>query len=104
LIDLGVPVALATDLNPGTCYCESMAFIIALACRQMRMTPAEAVVAFTINAAYAIGKGKEVGSLEEGKKADLIVLDTHDYRDLAYRFGTNLVTTVFKAGQRVWPL
>lgn len=104
LIELGVPVALATDLNPGTCYCESMAFIMALACRKMQMTPSEAVVASTINAAYAIGEGKEIGSLKEGKKADLIVLDTHDYRDLAYRFGTNLVTMVFKVGQRVWPL
>ncbi len=98
MIELGVPVALATDLNPGTCYCESMPFIMALACRQMTMTPAEAIVASTINAAHAIGLGREVGSLEVGKKADLLILDVPDYRHLAYRFGTNLVGTVVKAG------
>jgi len=99
MIDAGVAVALATDLNPGTCYCESMPFVIALACRQMGMTPAEAIVAATINAAHAIGLGQEVGSLEPGKKADLLVLDAPDYRHLAYRFGTNLVQVAIKAGQ-----
>lgn len=99
MIELGVPVALATDLNPGTCYCESMPFIMALACRQMSMTPAEAIVASTINAAHAIGLGHEVGSLEVGKKADLLILNLPDYRHLAYRFGTNLVDTVVKAGR-----
>jgi imidazolonepropionase len=99
LIDAGVAVALATDLNPGTCYCESMPFILALACRQMGMTPAEAIAASTINAAHAVGFGHEVGSLEAGKKADLLILDIPDYRHLAYRFGTNLVQTVIKAGR-----
>jgi imidazolonepropionase len=101
MIDMGVAVALATDLNPGTCYCESMPFIMALACRHLRMTPAEAIVASTINAAYAVGLGHEVGSLEAGKKADLLVLDIPDYRHLSYRFGTNLVQTVIKAGRVV---
>lgn len=99
MIDAGVAVALATDLNPGTCYCESMPFVMALACRQMGMTPAEALVASTINAAHAVGLGHEVGSLEAGKKADLLILDIPDYRHLAYRFGTNLVQTVIKAGR-----
>jgi imidazolonepropionase len=99
LIDAGVAVALATDLNPGTCYCESIPLIMALACRQMGMTPAEALVASTVNAAYAVGLGHEVGSLEAGKKADLLILDIPDYRHLAYRFGTNLVQTVIKAGR-----
>jgi imidazolonepropionase len=99
MIDAGVAVALATDLNPGTCYCESMPFVIALACRQMGMTPAETIVASTINAAHAIGLGHEVGSLEPGKKADLLVLDVPDYRHLAYRFGTNLVQVAIKAGR-----
>ena len=99
IIDAGGALALATDLNPGTCWCESMQFIVALACRYMAMTPAEAVVAATINAAYAIGLGDEVGSLEVGKQADIIVLDAPDYRHLAYRFGTNLVEAVIKRGQ-----
>jgi imidazolonepropionase len=99
MIDAGVAVALATDLNPGTCYCESMPFIMALACRQMGMTPAEAIAASTINAAFAIGLGHEVGSLELGKKADLLILDVPDYRHLAYRFGSNPVETVIKAGR-----
>lgn len=101
IIDLGAAVALATDLNPGTCYCESMPFIMALACRYMGMTPAETIVASTINAAHAIALGYEVGSLEIGKKADLLVLDIPDYRHLSYRFGTNLVETVIKAGRVV---
>jgi len=101
MIDAGVAVALATDLNPGTCYCESMPFIMALACRHMGMTPAEAIVASTINAAHAVGLGHEVGSLEVGKKADLLILDSPDYRHLSYRFGSNLVQTVIKAGHVV---
>ena len=101
MIDTGVPVALATDLNPGTCYCESMPFIMALACRQMGMTPAETIVASTINAAHATGVAHNVGSLEAGKKADMLILDVPDYRHLAYRFGTNLVQTVIKAGRIV---
>jgi len=103
MIELGVPVALATDLNPGTCYCEAMPFIMALACRHMGMTPAETIVAATINAAHAIAMGHEVGSLEVGKKADLLILDIPDYRHLVYRFGTNLVERVVKAGRVIRP-
>lgn len=99
LIDQGGALALATDLNPGTCWCESMQFIIALACRTMHLTPAEAICAATLNSAYAIGLGDVVGSLQPGKQADLLVLDVDDYRHLAYRFGTNLVGTVIKKGQ-----
>jgi len=103
IIDSGGALALATDLNPGTCWCESMQFIIALACRFMKMTPAEAVVAATINAAHAVGLGHRVGSLEVGKKADIVVLDAPDYRHLAYRFGVNLVDRVIKSGESVMP-
>jgi imidazolonepropionase len=71
---------------------------MALACRQMGMTPAEAIAASTINAAFAIGLGHLVGSLEVGKKADLLILDIPDYRHLAYRFGSNPMETVVKAG------
>jgi imidazolonepropionase len=94
LIDAGGAVALATDCNPGTCWCESMQLMIALACRTMGMTPAEAISAATINAAHAVGLGAEVGSLEPGKRADLILLDVPSYLHLGYRFGTNLVGTV----------
>ena len=102
ILEAGGALALATDLNPGTCYCESMPFIIALACRTMRLTPAEAIAAATINAAHAIGWGRRVGSLEVGKQADLLILDLPDYRHLAYRFGTNPVEVVIKRGQIAW--
>jgi imidazolonepropionase len=99
LIDGGGAVALATDLNPGTTWCESMQFMIALACRYMKLTPAEAVVAATLNAAYAIGLGHRVGSLEPAKLGDMLILDTDDYRMLGYRYGTNMVRTVIKSGK-----
>ncbi len=99
LIEAGGALALATDLNPGTCYCESMPFIIALACRAMRLTPAEAIVGATLNAAHAIGWGQRVGSLEVGKQADVVILDLADYRHLPYRFGGNPVEVVIKRGQ-----
>ena len=95
-------VALATDLNPGTCYCESMPFMMALACRFMRLTPAEALVASTVNAAFAIGKGAALGRLQPGYQADAAVLDGNDYRLLAYRFGTNPVYAVIKKGKIVY--
>jgi len=101
IIEAGGALALATDLNPGTCYCESMQFIIALACRYMRLTPAEAIVAATLNAAWAIGLGDKVGSLETGKKADILILDIPNYRHLGYHFGVNLVERVIKSGQVV---
>jgi imidazolonepropionase len=101
LIDAGGAVALATDCNPGTCWCENMQFMIALACRAMSMTPAEAISAATINAAHALGLGDRVGSLEPGKRADLILLDVPSYQYLGYRFGTNLVRTVIAGGQIV---
>lgn len=101
LIELGGTLALASDLNPGTCWCESMQFIIALACRYLRLTPAEAINAATINAAHALNLGRYVGSLEVGKQADILVLDVPDYRHLGYRFGVNLVETVIKRGQVV---
>lgn len=99
LIDLGGALALASDLNPGTTWCESMQFIIALACRALKLTPAEAINAATINAAHALSLGEYLGSLEVGKQADILVLDIPDYRHLGYRYGTNLVETVIKRGQ-----
>jgi imidazolonepropionase len=94
-------LALATDCNPGTAWCESMQMVIALACRYMGLTQGQALAAATLNAAYAIGRGQDVGSLEVGKLADLLILESDDYRHLGYRFGGNLVVTVIKAGQVV---
>lgn len=99
MVELGLPVALGTDMNPGTCWCASMPFMIALATRYLGLTPAEAVVAATINAAYACDVADAVGSLEPGKMADILILDVPDYRHLAYRFADNLVAMVIKAGQ-----
>lgn len=101
ILAAGGALALATDLNPGTCWCESMQMVMALACRYMGLTQAQALAAATINAAYAIGRASEIGSLEPGKQADILILETADYRQLGYRFGTNLVQTVIKKGQIV---
>ena len=98
LLEAGVILAIATDLNPGTAWCESMQLAIALACRYLKLTPAQAIAAATINAAAAIRREEKVGSLEPGKQADLLILDIPDYRQLGYRFGTNLVNTVIKNG------
>ena len=95
-------LAIATDLNPGTAWCGNMQFAIALSCRYLKLTPAQAIVAATLNAAAAIGSEDRIGSLQPGKQADLIILDVEDYRQLGYRFGTNLVWMVVKKGQ-VYP-
>ena len=89
---------MASDLNPGTTWNESMQFIQALACRAMKLTPAEALAASTINAAAALGMEDRLGSIEVGKQADLLILRVRDYRMLAYRYGTNLVSQVIKKG------
>lgn len=99
ILEAGGLLALATDLNPGTAWCESMQFVIALACRTMKLTPAQAIAASTINAAAAIGRSTSIGSLEPGKQADLLILSVDDYRHLGYRFGTNQVNKVIKKGQ-----
>jgi imidazolonepropionase len=103
IIAAGGLLALASDCNPGTAWCESMQFVIALACRSLKLTPAQAIAAATINAAHAIRRADRIGSLEPGKQADLIILSVADYRQLGYRFGTNLVKQVIKAG-RVYPV
>lgn len=103
ILAAGGLLALASDINPGTAWCESMQFALALACRYLKLTPAQAIAAATINAAAAIRRAGQVGSLEPGKQADLLILDVPDYRHLGYRFGTNLVHTVIKKG-RVYPV
>lgn len=98
LINAGVPVALSTDFNPGTCMSYSMPLMMTIACTQMKMTPEEAITASTLNAAAALNMSTELGSIEVGKKADLIALDIPDYRFLAYHFGENHVEKVIKNG------
>jgi imidazolonepropionase len=100
MINFGVPIALGTDFNPG-CWVENQQLVIALACHFMKLTPAEAVTATTINAAHAISRANEVGSLEVGKKADITVLDVPNHKFLGYRFGMNLVDKVIKNGRIV---
>jgi imidazolonepropionase len=98
MIDAGVPIALSTDINPGSAPCPSQPLVMAIACRYQGLLPAEAINACTINAAHAIGLGDEVGSIEVGKQADLLLVNGRDYRHLAYQFGENLVETVIKNG------
>ncbi len=101
IIMMNCPIALATDFNPGSAPTQSMPFVINAACVRFGMTVAEAIVAATINAACAIGRQKEIGSLEKGKQADLIVLDLPDYRELGYWFGEHPVRAVVKRGRVV---
>lgn len=101
LLEAGGALAIATDCNPGTLWNESMPFVLALACRYLRLTPAQALVAATLNAACALGLGDRVGSLTPGYAADLLVLAVPDYRHLGYRFGGHLVETVIKGGEVV---
>jgi imidazolonepropionase len=98
LIDAGAAVALATNFNPSTSPTYSLQMIVALACTRLRMSPAEAICAATVNAAYAIGCGQQAGSLETGKWGDLIVLNAADYREIPYHFGVNLVRLTMKRG------
>jgi imidazolonepropionase len=100
MIDSGVPVALGTDFSPQS-WVENQQLVIAMACHFMRMTPAEAVTATTINAAYAVNRASEVGSLEIGKRADIIILNAPNHRFLGYRFGVNLIDKVIKNGRLV---
>jgi len=101
MIEAGVPVALATDFNPGTAMNESMPITIALACLEMGLFPEEAVNAATINSAYAIDLHESVGSIEVGKKADLIICSIPNYLHLIYHWGINHVHTVVKNGKVV---
>jgi imidazolonepropionase len=100
MINFGVPIALGTDFNPN-CWVENQQLVMAFACHLMKLTPAEAITATTINAAHAVNRANEVGSLEVGKKADVIVLDVPNHKFLGYRFGVNLIDKVIKNGRVV---
>ena len=99
MIDAGLAVVLATDFNPGSSPTSSMTMVLSLACTQMKMTPAEAITAATINAAYSLGRGDEIGSLETGKRADFVIHDASDYRELPYWFGVEHPWRVYVAGK-----
>ena len=98
MIDAGCAVALASDLNPGSCFSSSIPLLFALACIQMKLTPEEALTALTINGAAALGREKKVGSIDVGKKADLVLLKFPSYKFLPYHIGMNIVDTVIKDG------
>ena len=101
MIDKGAKIALATDFNAGSCMSESMLMAMSLACIAMKMTPEEAINASTYNASFAVGMNRQTGSLEVGKKADMVICEIDDYRLIPYHFGVNLVKTVVKNGSVV---
>lgn len=99
MIDMGLPLALATDFNPGSSFTESMPVILSLACLRMKLTPAEAITSATINSAYAIDRGSSIGSLEKGKMADIVIWNVENYKEIPYHYGVNLVDKVIKNGE-----
>ncbi|MBA3634510.1 MAG: imidazolonepropionase [Acidobacteria bacterium] len=101
MIDAGCAIALSTDFNPGSAPCPSLPFAMAIACRYQKLLPSEALNAVTINAAFAVGWSEKIGSIEVGKQADILVLDTNDYRQIAYEFGSNAVEQVIKKGKLI---
>jgi imidazolonepropionase len=101
MIDAGLAIVLATDFNPGSSPTPSMPMVLSLACTQMKMSPAEAISAATINAAYSLNRGDKIGSLEAGKTANIAVFDCEDYREIAYWFGIPQIHAVYVKGERV---
>ena len=101
MIEAGLAVVIATDFNPGSSPTASMPMILSLACTQMKMSPAEAITGSTINAAYSLGRGDKIGSLEAGKFANFSIFDCQDYRELAYWFGFSQTHSVYVRGKRV---
>src|SRR5262249_59678647 len=99
LVEAHVPVALATDCNPGSSYSESMPMVLWLAVFELRLSTEEALTAATLNAACCLGLGEEIGSIEEGKRADLVLLDAPNLLHLAYHYGVNPVAAVVKGGR-----
>jgi imidazolonepropionase len=102
LVDAGAPIALATDFNPGSAFCESLPLVCSLACTQLRLSPAEALGACTVNAAAVLGCAGRKGRLESGYDADVVLLDAPDWRYLAYHLGGDVVAAVIQGGEPVW--
>ncbi len=102
MMDLGLPVAIATDYNPGSCNCDSMQFTMSLTCLKMGLTPSAALCAATLNAAYALNRGNQIGSLEAGKKADLILWDIPGINFIPYHLGSSYVDRVLKCGKTIY--
>jgi imidazolonepropionase len=102
MIDRGCAIALSTDYNPGSAPCPSQTMAMAIACRYQKLLPSEAFNAVTINAAFGVASGDKVGSLETGKQADVLILDTKDFRELAYEFGGRCISKVIKRGKIVY--
>lgn len=99
MVKAGVPVAMATDFNPGSCPCLNMQLVMNLGCLRYRLTPEEVLTAVTLNGAAAIGRAEAVGSLEPGKRGDLLIWEAQDLNYVCYRMGSNLVHTVIKGGK-----
>ncbi len=102
MIDAGLAVVLATDFNPGSSPTPSMTMILSLASTHLKMTPAESLTAATVNAAHSLRRGAEVGTLEAGKRADFVVHDCEDYRELAYFFGVEHAHAVYVEGREAY--
>ena len=102
LVDAGAAVALATDFNPGSAFCESLPLVCALACTQLGLAPAEALAASTVNAAHVLGRADRVGRLAPGFAADVTILGAPDWRYLAYHLAGELVDVVVKDGEVAW--
>src|SRR5436853_1914949 len=103
MIEAGLAVVIATDFNPGSSPTVSMPMVLSLACTQMKMSPAEAITASTVNAAYSLNRGDKIGSLEPGKRANFSIFDCEDYRELAYWFGFPQTHSVYVRGERAFP-
>jgi imidazolonepropionase len=99
LVDAGAAVALATDFNPGSSFCESLPIVCSLACTQLHLSPEEALAACTVNPAHVLGRADRIGRAAPGYDADLVLLEAPDWRHLAYHLGGDLVTTVIRRGE-----
>ena len=101
LVDAGAAVALATDFNPGSAFCESLPLVCSLACTQLHLAPEEALAACTVNAAHVLDRSATIGRLAPGYEADVVLLDTSDWRYLAYHLGGDVVKAVIRRGEVV---
>jgi imidazolonepropionase len=102
LVDAGGAIALATDFNPGSAFCESLPIVCSLACTQLGLAPGEALSAVTVNAAHVLGRADRVGHLAPGYDADIVLLDAPDWRHLAYHLGGEIVSAVVQSGRLAW--